>query len=480
MTARGCKDRVRKTSTRMLAFTCIVCLGAMLLTAGAASANGPCGQNDEGASACGVNSPATDPGSLTTDNENDYYVLYAQQGTELHVSVTNTANPSCSQTDEGWCGNVKADLFDSQGNDTGEGSGSSTPNKGITVPASFDTTLTTGTYYLIVTGSMGADQYGNPTAVPYSLAVTASPNVVWPAPSSSPPPGPTPTPTPTPAPKGTKGWSNAINLNAGPLGSGPTAGVDGVGNQYVFWEGTNGALWDRWYLNNSWHGPAKIGAAGLMGSEPAVAVQPSGQQDVFWRGRGSGQLWESWHTSSWHAAVNLHAGRLGSEPAAGADKAGDEFVFWRGLDGHLWDKWYVGNRWHGPALIQTAGKIASAPAVAVNPAGGQYVFWQGLDGNLWETTYNNGWKPAVNLHAGPLGSAPTAGVDSKGEIFVFWQGTGGDLWDRWFTAGHWNGPARIASGGTMGSPPSVAVQKGGQQDVFWKGTDGDLWETWHP
>jgi hypothetical protein len=464
----------------MLAFLCTVCLGS-LLTAGAASANGPCGQNDEGPNACAINSPATDIGSLSTDNENDYYVFYANAATELHVSVTNTQDPSCSQSGDVECGGVQVELYDSQGDSTDEGSGWSEPETGLTVPAVFATTISqSGAYYLIVSGGLGSDQYGNPTAVPYSLAVTASPDVQWPAPGASPTPTPTPKPTPAPVPKGTNGWSNGIDLKAGPLGSGPAAGADGSGDQYVFWEGTNGALWDRWYVNGSWHGPAKIGAAGIMGSAPAVAVSASGQQDVFWRGRGAGNLWESWHTTSWHGAVNLHAGRLGSQPAAGADKSGNQYVFWRGTDGHLWDEWYLGERWHGPARIKTAGKIASAPALAVTAAGVQHVFWKGLDGNLWEDTYADGWRPAVSLGSGPLGSGPTAGVDADGDIFVFWQGTGGDLWDRWTTAGQWHGPARIASGGTLGSAPTVAVQQRGQQDVFWRGTDGNLWETFHP
>jgi hypothetical protein len=275
-------------------------------------------------------------------------------------------------------------------------------------------------------------------------------------------------------------WGSATDLGAGPLGSAPTAGGDPASQQFVFWQGTDGTLWDQWTLGSAaWNGPARIVAAGHLGSAPAVAVGAAAQQYVFWKGT-DGNLWESWHTTSWHPAISLGAGPLGSGPTAGADKAGDQFVFWEGTDHHLWDKWFSDGAWHGPARILAAGTIGSAPAVAVTPSGVQHVFWRGTDGNLWETTYNDGWGPPVNLGAGPLGSAPTAGADAYGRIYVFWRGTNGSLWERWFTNERWHGPVPITAAGIMGSAPTVAVEASGEQDVFWKGSNGDLWETMHP
>lgn len=103
-----------------------------------------------------------------------------------------------------------------------------------------------------------------------------------------------PAPIPTPPPIAT-GWHGAINLGGGPLGSGPTAGVDAAGKQFVFWRGTDGQLWDKWYVGRRWHGPARIGNAGKIASAPAVAVQRTGEQDVFWKG-GDGNLWEAWYS----------------------------------------------------------------------------------------------------------------------------------------------------------------------------------------
>jgi hypothetical protein len=65
----------------------------------------------------------------------------------------------------------------------------------------------------------------------------------------------------------------------------------------VFWRGTNGALWDKWYVDGQWYGPRPITAAGDdLASQPAVAVHANGQQDVFWKGT-DGNLWEISHDS---------------------------------------------------------------------------------------------------------------------------------------------------------------------------------------
>jgi hypothetical protein len=275
------------------------------------------------------------------------------------------------------------------------------------------------------------------------------------------------------------GWQAAVSHGAGPLGSGPTAGADSAGGQFVFWEGAGGTLWDEWYTNSSWHGPAQITTAGkTLRSAPAVAVLPSGHQDVFWRGTG-GNLYETTHTSHWTARMNLGAGPMGSGPTADADASGGVFVFWEGTDGTLWDKWRTGGRWHGPAKIKVAGRMGSAPAVAVQRSGVQNVFWRGRDGDLWDAWHTSAWHGPVNLGAGPLGSAPTAGADAQGNLFVFWKGTDGSLWDRWKLGSTWHGPAKITAAGKMGSAPAVAVHGDGEQDVFWRGTDGNLWETRH-
>lgn len=171
-----------------------ITLLASLLMAAPASANGPCGQDFDGPTACPVNTASTSNylGSMVTDNESDYYVFYAQEGTELSVTITDTENPVCSNPPPGptvGCGHVSAALDDAHGDELDEsannnGGNDSSPVGGITVPATFSHTIdTTGTYYLIVTSSF----LGSFPPLPYTLSVTASPNVQWPPPPPPPP-----------------------------------------------------------------------------------------------------------------------------------------------------------------------------------------------------------------------------------------------------------------------------------------------------
>jgi hypothetical protein len=184
------------------------------------------------------------------------------------------------------------------------------------------------------------------------------------------------------------GWQSPVDLGGGQLGSAPAAGVDAVGDRFVFWRGTDGSLWDKWFVAGEWHGPGEITAAGKnLASPPTVAVHANGQQDVFWRGT-DGALWELSHTSRWQTPVRLGGGQLGSAPAAGVDAVGDRFVFWRGTNNSLWDKWFVAGEWHGPGRINAAGLGISAPPTVAVPANGQQdVFWRGTDGKLWELAH---------------------------------------------------------------------------------------------
>ena len=178
------RNKLARRSTAGFTLTLIV----MLLTAASSNANGPCGQDFDGNHACPVNSPGSYDGSLTTDNERDYYVFRAQKGTELGVSITDTENPQCSTASYGECGRVDVELLNASGESEDENAGSN-PYNGITVPGKFSHTIeTTGTYYLVVSGNLGRDEHENPAPVPYALEVSASPNVVWPPPTVTPAP----------------------------------------------------------------------------------------------------------------------------------------------------------------------------------------------------------------------------------------------------------------------------------------------------
>lgn len=194
------RQRRRVGSALALSVSSLSALAACLIIAAPAAADGPCGQDYTGNSACAVNS-ATTPnynGTVVANNDTDYYVFYAAANTHLSLTITNDQNPQCDNDYS--CGGVTAELYDAQADDLG-GTNQSYPENGITVPQSWSTILpTTGTYYVEVSGDLGQDSYGNPVDVPYTLALQASPAVQWPPPP--PPPAPTSTaPAPAPTPR---------------------------------------------------------------------------------------------------------------------------------------------------------------------------------------------------------------------------------------------------------------------------------------
>lgn len=186
-------------------------------------------------------------------------------------------------------------------------------------------------------------------------------------------------------------WGKLQRLKSGPMGSPPAAGADANGSVYVFWKGNrNGSLWVDWYLDGRWHGPNRIVKAGHgLANQPAVAVQTDGDQHVFYQG-SDGTLWEISHTlGGWQQPQHLEqSGQMGSAPTAGVDEHGIVDVFWRGTNGSLMEMWDTGGIWNGPTQVTPARHgLATLPAVAVQPGGKQDVFWEGLNQALYQTYY---------------------------------------------------------------------------------------------
>jgi hypothetical protein len=152
----------------------------------------------------------------------------------------------------------------------------------------------------------------------------------------------------------------------GPLGSQPTVAVTSAGNQYVFWEGTNGYLWEGYYLNGSWNGPNEV-------------TDTAGDK----------------------------VGPMASPPTAGVDSSGNVYVFWKNsADSGLEEtsgKGYQPGSFSGYHEIAGTAPLGSAPGAAVAGDGNQLVFWKGANANLFEANWNGTWNGPTNLGSGPLG-----------------------------------------------------------------------------
>ena len=263
--------------------------------------------------------------------------------------------------------------------------------------------------------------------------------------------------------------------------------------QLVFWKGSNNILAEAWYALGHWNGPITFPQLGTIASTPSVAVTKDGsQQLVFWQG-ANGHLLEGWYAlGSWHGPVDWTAsfggvGLLASAPSVVTTTDGQQLVFWRGTDGHLWEAWYSGGSWHGPADFATLGTLASAPSAAITPDGTQQlVFWQGTDNRLTEVWYAHSWNGPVEWTSlGSISSPPSVTVTTDGSTqLVFFRSPAGHLLESWY-AGSWNGPvdftaSAFGGNGPLTSSPSATVTPDGStQLVFWQGAGSTLWEGWY-
>jgi hypothetical protein len=285
-----------------------------------------------------------------------------------------------------------------------------------------------------------------------------------------------------------------------------SVGTDAAGNDYVFYGGSDGGLWEKWSSGSTWYGPSEIlkppigdaAGDGNVSTTTAVAVHPNGQQDVFWQGENNQDLYELSYVpgSGWGKLQNL--GGPGPNNynfdglTVGVDGNGNDYLFWNN-DGALWEKWHVGGSWYGPAAIYTPppsgflgfappSAIQTGPTVAVHPNGTQDVFWMGynaqtLIANIWEDSYANGaWSGAKSLGVTTTVPAdtewPAAGGDQNNNDYIYWQDPNGGLREVWHIGSTWYGGntgQQLLNVNQYGNSqgPSVAVRANGTQDVFW-------------
>jgi hypothetical protein len=84
-------------------------------------------------------------------------------------------------------------------------------------------------------------------------------------------------------------------------------------------------------------------------AHPAVAVNPNGTAVVFWQGT-DGQLWEAQGPAKGPLSGPYPRGMgpLGSAPTVGVDQTGASYTFWKGTDSQLWSTYWNGSGFVGP------------------------------------------------------------------------------------------------------------------------------------
>jgi hypothetical protein len=253
----------------------------------------------------------------------------------------------------------------------------------------------------------------------------------------------------------------------------PTAGCGfpPPDNDYVYWRGTDGQLYEKQYVPPKWSPPIPIGSGHGVASAPTAVALPNHDRDVFWQGT-DGWLHEMTYTGFWSNPRRLPGReKLTSPPSAVVNAHGVVLVFFRGTDRFLWAMGDYGGVWSLPAPFNS-GPVESAPAAVVLPGGALELYWWA--GKLYEDKWPTQQTPTLLSAAGPLGSAPTAIVDTHGIVHVFWRGTNAWLWE---LSNPDSGSGSVQrNSGPLASAPSAVVHPDNVQDLFWRSTKGGLRE----
>jgi Repeat of unknown function (DUF346) len=251
------------------------------------------------------------------------------------------------------------------------------------------------------------------------------------------------------------------------LTSGTAVASMGPGHLDVFWRGSDGALWHKFFAGAGWSAAESLG--GQITSDPAAVSWGPNRIDVFARG-ATGTLVHNWFDGGWHAWESL-GGQLapGSGPAVSSWGSNRLDVFWRAVGDDLRHRWFD-HVWYWEESL--GGQITSDPdAVSWGPNRID-IFARGFDGALWHRWFSSGWQSWETL-GGQFTSGP--GVESRGpnKLDVFARGMDGGLAWRSYNSG-WTSWLNYA--GRFNSDPAAASWGAGLPvNLFMRGPHDELY-----
>ncbi len=128
-----------------------------------------------------------------------------------------------------------------------------------------------------------------------------------------------------------------------------------TGSQYVYWRGSDGNMWTTVWTGSTWKPAERIerpegGGYGVReGTNPGVVMNPSTrEQFVYFQGT-DGALWTLSYAGGWHLTPLFGQLAPGSSPTAVRDeRTGDQFTYWKGLNGNvaeLFTRSWNGREW---------------------------------------------------------------------------------------------------------------------------------------
>jgi hypothetical protein len=203
-----------------------------------------------------------------------------------------------------------------------------------------------------------------------------------------------------------------------------------AGTQYVYFRGTDGAIW-QWYYSGNWH-LVKLGGSAAVGEPTAYVV--NGNHHVYFRGT-NGAIWQLlWqqNTGTWN--LTQLGGAAASDPI-GYVLDGNHFLYFRGTDNAIWQLLWQANTqsWN---LTKLGGSAAGSPT-AYSENGTHHVYFRGTNGAIWHLIWqanNQQWN--LEQQGGSAAGDPVS-YYSNGYHFLYFKGTDGGVWE-WYWNGAWN------------------------------------------
>jgi hypothetical protein len=213
--------------------------------------------------------------------------------------------------------------------------------------------------------------------------------------------------------------------------------------------GSDGAVWQM-TSNNGWSTWIPLGGQLAPGTGPAVASWSQGRLDVFVQGT-DGALWHKWYTGgAWSKNWESLGGQLTASPAATGYSSGGTppYTYYinvvvRGSDGAVWTKSWTGSKWSSWQFL--GGQVAPNTGPAVDQS--RLVHVQGTDNQLWERYSSGGsaWSAFPVTPPEALStSSPAATLNVQDHHMVCITSTSGNVWyntvdisgwGQWYSAG---------------------------------------------
>ena len=243
-------------------------------------------------------------------------------------------------------------------------------------------------------------------------------------------------------------WATPYQITAySGLDSRPYAVAQANGQMELFWTDSSGELWAGQFTGTSWSAAVNLEGTVASGTAPAPVVSSPGTTEVFFEGT-DGTLWNAGTTdygSTWATATDIGAswGQLAGGPGATGHSDGDLDVFWAcGASSNLCGVQYTASASSAWGTMMNLGgtvEPGTVPAPVVSADQTTDVFFEGPSDNLWHvysTDYGQTWAGPADLGMGGI-TQPMATAEANGTVIVLWKGSNNSgIWQDSYVPGN--------------------------------------------